>query len=204
MKLRSFCKYIFLVAALVNGQIQHQELPTTSIDNFYQIDAEATVSVRDLKKASRLKKTVETVSKMAYAFNFQPTSWSPPHNLKGPAIFTIAAYLSVGGIGVKRFAKTARDVGFNGDIVLAIFPNSLTRFIDALKEVGAIAYNIEFDCEGVGYSEFCTFKGSTGLKAPINTIRYYLYQIWAMKYDSEGNLNPYIILIISLSYIRFF
>ena len=151
-----------------------------------QLDADGG---REAKKAARLSKAVDTVGKMAYSFSFQPTSWSPAHNPKGPAIFALATYLTVGGIGVKRFCKTARNVGFDGDIVLAVYPNSMPKFIDALKEVKAIAYNIEFDCEGTGFSEFCTFKGSHGLKAPVNMMRYYLYQIWGLKYDRDGKLE---------------
>ena len=54
-----------------------------------------------------------------------------------------------------------------------------------LKQLNAITYTVNPDCVGDSHSKVCSFPGHN-VKVSINMVRFYLYQWWAMRYDSNA------------------
>lgn len=152
-------------------------------------EPESVFVARDLKKAAKLKKAVAVVEKSSPALQYVPLSGSPPHNVKGPAVFAAAFYTNLGGYGAKNFATTLRNTGYDGDIVIATLPNALPKFVEALNNSKVITYAIDLECTGVAYSTVCNFKQMPiGVHVPHNMLRYYLYNMWALKYESDAKI----------------
>lgn len=138
------------------------------------------------KRAQRLLATLRSSEVLTSSFEFVKETWSPDHRRGSQAIFALAMYNTMGRIGAKRFVGTARKGGFEGDIVIGILPDSLPRFVEALKEDKAIVYTLDLDCEGISNTRVCGFKHRPGVKVSMNMIRYYMYQYFGSKYDSSS------------------
>eukprot|EP01041_Mallomonas_annulata_P017931 gene17931-36617_t len=76
-------------------------------------------------KSSKLTKLVNSLTREAIPQTFQPATWSKPHRSNVPFVTLSAAmFVDIMPDDVINFAGTARKAGFDGDIVLAIFPGT--------------------------------------------------------------------------------
>lgn len=113
------------------------------------------------------------------------------HHFEGPAILTAAMSKSLMTQDVKRFVGTARKVGYNDDIVVAISPNSRPKFLTDLVDYKTITYLISPICNnGTDHNLRCHFKlgKDTTPNVSINMIRYFLYLWWAKTYYAKDAL----------------
>ena len=135
--------------------------------------------------------------------NFKKEPTSPDHNKNGPAIFIAAMSTDSTAGDVNHFAGTtstnatlnntntnikgtARKAGYDGDLVVAVLPNSKSDFMAAWTKYKGIVYMVNPDCTGTGHDQVCSFKGQDK-KVSINMVRYFLYQWWGSLYN-EGAL----------------
>ena len=115
------------------------------------------------------------------------------HHPKGQAIFTVL--LNFGAklnesVDAQTFVGTARKVGFQGDIVLAMSPGYGGPFLDAVKDANCIVYTIPVKC-GIESSihsidELCSLDEIPQVKVSVNMLRFYIYNYWASLYDDEA------------------
>lgn len=172
----------FIIFMLIAASISLADL------DFHQDVMSKKVS-KDLKKASakndRMKKIVKIVEEFGFPTNLIPEAWCKPHNTSGPAIFAVSLKTTYSRANVLRFAGSAKTSGFQGDIVLAILPHSLTGLVEAVKEVNAITYMIMPECHGSGIAMVCKFIGQDDYFS-VNMIRYYLYLWWSILYDNDA------------------
>ena len=85
---------------------------------------------------------------------------------------------------VINFAWTARKVGFDGDIVLAMEPGSRESVVSKFNEYKTVVYNISLMCDGASdHSRRCSMYDSESYS--VNMIRYHLYRWWASFYEPE-------------------
>lgn len=121
------------------------------------------------------------------------------HHREGPVILTAAMSHHLGGHDVKRFVGTARMVGFNDDIVVAISPNSrldlqsrYDDFNDNLIKYKAITYLVAPICNDpksyYGLRCHFQFRNERTADVSINMLRYYLYLWWTIKYYDKNAL----------------
>lgn len=81
------------------------------------------------------------------------------------------------------FVGSLRDTGYQGDIVVAVFPKSNENFIKVLKLYNCIIYTLDPECVGESHDKKCSFSvGDNTPPVSINMIRFYMYQWWAKKY----------------------
>lgn len=135
-------------------------------------------------KQDRLKKLVKSIEGIPIPSTFIPDPWCKPHNASASAIFVAALKTTYSRPNVLRFAGSARAVGFTGDIVMAILPQSLTGMLEAVKEVDAIVYTVEPQCTGPVHHLVCKFSGQENYFS-INMLRYYMYRWWSTLYNSD-------------------
>mmetsp|Transcript_22122 Transcript_22122/g.22296 ORF Transcript_22122/g.22296 Transcript_22122/m.22296 type:complete len:435 (-) Transcript_22122:157-1461(-) len=136
-------------------------------------------------KASKLAALVSGLTAEPLPEGFEPESWSKPHRRNVPyAIFAAAMSVDMMPRDVKNFAGTARKVGFDGDIVLAMEPGMRDSVIDMFKKYEAVMYNVKMTCQGNGHAKVCNVY-NTPKKYSINVIRYHLYYWWSTLYEPE-------------------
>jgi hypothetical protein len=144
---------------------------------------------RDAKKAGakleRMTRAVEVLERSPIPAFFKKDADVGEHNVKGPVIFAAAMSLDMRKAEANMFAKTARISGYDGDMVLAILPNSMPGFMEVLRETKAITYSVALNCTGVMHDKKCRIS-ENGLMVSINMIRFYMYQWWARMYDPEA------------------
>ena len=143
-------------------------------------------SKRANAKAERVKRLLQTLESVPTPDFFKKDPSAPAHNPKGPAIFAAAMSVDMRHADVMHFAGTARKADFNGDLVLAVLPNSMPGFLDAVKQVQAISYTVNPDCTGSSHAQVCSFPGFDSFKVSINMVRFYMYQWWARQYDEDA------------------
>jgi hypothetical protein len=143
-----------------------------------------------LDKAKRRQEILQNLmqSDMVAAKYAQKIAGSPEHNSAGPAIFAVGAYENLGMSSVYRFAGTARQAGFTGDLVLGVLPNSKKEFLLALHSLHTIPYSMKLTCTGKISSRLCSFEGRARVDLPLSILRFYFYQYWALKYDPSARI----------------
>jgi len=145
---------------------------------------------RDMKKQNakneRLRRLLHVIESSPRPDNFKKEPTSPEHNKNGPAIFIAAMSTDSTAGEVSHFAGTARKAGYDGDLVVAVLPNSKADFMAAWTKYKGIVYMVNPDCTGTGHDKVCSFKGQDK-KVSINMVRYFLYQWWGAIYN-EGAL----------------
>ena len=79
------------------------------------------------------------------------------------------------------FAGTARNSGFNGDIIVAVLPDAKLELLQVLREYGVIIYIVNLDCvkSDRGAIIMCDFMND---QLSITLMRMFIYQYWAVKY----------------------
>eukprot|EP01038_Epipyxis_sp_PR26KG_P012537 gene12537-16815_t len=139
-------------------------------------------------KADRVNQIISYVESNPISIQMTAKSWSASHNSSSNVILTVAISKTLMRRDAKHFVTTARRTGFDGDIVVAVDPLAREDFIDELRLMKCVVYEIPTQCGGK--SDFhehdvdCSF--GFGKVGSINMIRYYLYQIWATKYSPES------------------
>jgi len=146
---------------------------------------------RDIKKSTakleRIKRLLRTIEAVPPPSNLKPDASSPPHTRKGPAIFAAAMSIDSTKADANMFVGTARKGGYDGDIVVAVLPNSRADFMEVLKKHKCIVYTVNPECTGDHHDKVCSFQGQDQkIKTSINMVRYYLYQWWGLRYDENA------------------
>jgi hypothetical protein len=143
-------------------------------------------SKRMKNKNARSAKLLQSIESFPVPDYFKPDADSPSHNPAGPAVFTVA----MGGFlrfDAMMFAGSLRETGYKGDIVVAVQPNSDPRFMKVWKYYGCIIYTVSPNCTGEAHSRVCSlYAGDNSPAVSINMVRFYMYQWWARKYNSEA------------------
>ena len=99
------------------------------------------------KKATKLNIILEEIKKLSIPADFKPMSWSQPHRPQSRyVVFAAAMNKDMMPSEVNYFAGTARKVGIDGDIVLALQPDTPLRVFPHLKKYNLILYNITTKC----------------------------------------------------------
>jgi hypothetical protein len=143
---------------------------------------------RSMAKNDRLKRLLSVIESRPWVTGqLEPEPWGGKHNPDGPAIFAAAMSTDMQMHDAQVFLGTARKAGYTGDIVLAVLPGSRSGFMDAVKKSKAVVYTVAPDCQGEYNDKKCSFKGQDGgMKVSINMVRFYIYQYWTSKYNSDA------------------
>ena len=83
---------------------------------------------------------------------------------------------------VIQFVGSARKVGFDGDIVLALQPNTPERVMSYMKKYNTVLYNVTISCIKDKKSQSCSLYNSPK-KYAVNVLRFYIYRWLATVYD---------------------
>jgi hypothetical protein len=144
---------------------------------------------RDIKRTSakneRMRKFVQKLMSFSPPENFKADPGVPNHNPKGPAIFAAAMSVDFQRNESRMFVQTARNAGYQGDIVLALLPKSLDELLMDIKEANCITYTVSPDCQGEENDMVCSFPGHD-VKVSINMVRFFIYQWWSRLYESDA------------------
>jgi hypothetical protein len=132
-------------------------------------------------KNDRIREVLERINSTEIPEYFKPDKDSSQHNAKGPAIFTAAMSHLQGKNVARMFAQTARNAGYEGDIVLAILADSPEEFLHALNMANCTIYKLRPHCQG----DLCGFPGLK-FKLTIHMLRYFFYQWWARFYEPDA------------------
>ena len=123
--------------------------------------------------------------------SFKPATWGAMHRESSNAIFTMAVIQGGNDVLVSSphdlilFLGSARNSGYEGDIVLAVEGgDGLSKEEKSvLKAYKVVVYEISQTlCSKATDSIFC---GSEEERAPASVFRYFFYEKWAANYNSD-------------------
>jgi len=142
--------------------------------------------------ASRLKRFISVIEKESpIPESFKRVPESKVQNFHAKYVIfsaAITAGVDIFDHEIEYFASTARKVGFDGDIVVAVRSSTEDYLwpVYLRKEYDLSIYNTmeTADCVGERYDTKCSFYGLSQ-QLQINFMRYYLYRWWAMQYSTE-------------------
>ena len=118
---------------------------------------------------------------------------APYNNHKPNENAILAALFSDNVLTIRSFVGTARKY-FSGDIVLAIYPGMSEAMLDLLRSYNAILYEIPIICRDYtgkikSSGTMCKFDKTPEMDGiPIAQLRFYLYWLWARKYNPVSKL----------------
>lgn len=105
-------------------------------------------------------------------------------------IFTVAIG-NYSKLYVKDFFGTLRNVGYDGDVVLAITPQINQEFLNSLRKYDPIVYQFS-NCHekdqriSMKKEIFCSFQKKDQIQfISVNMVRYLFYQWWAIQYSEN-------------------
>lgn len=139
------------------------------------------------KKQAKIDRIVDNIKAKPNQLKAVVSSVSPIHNYSSNAIFSSAmdsTYLAREAI---NFIGTVRKTGYNGDIVVAVLPESENTLIKQLLDYKVIVYTVPIKCSGKINSIFCSTKLSSNL-IPATMVKYYLFQYWATLYSDASQV----------------
>lgn len=163
--------------------------PTPPSTSLYLVGA--WIAKRSAIKAKKLNSLVSRIEKQesSHSKSVQESrfSWSVAHNSDSKfVIFTISLKDELSMKNVQGFVGTARKAGFDGDIVLAAHPKVNNGIKKYLQKQHVSVYGLDVKCTGSNPREVCTLHEEFETNAvPIAMLRFYIYQWWAMQYDSS-------------------
>jgi hypothetical protein len=143
--------------------------------------------IKEKRRAALVKK----ILKDPVPHSFVPDEDSPAkHNKNAPyAIFTIGMSVNFMGNIAIMFSKTARDAGFDGDIVVGVTPGSREGFIKNLRKTDCIMYSTPLFCNDAGDNDRrCSIEESNEDKIAIPMLRFYMYNWWARQYSADTEI----------------
>ena len=107
--------------------------------------------IKEKRRAALVKK----ILKDPVPDSFHPDQDSPvKHNKNTPyAIFTIGMSVNFMKSLAVMFSKTARDTGFDGDIVVGVTPGSRDGFKKTLRATDCVMYTPSFPCTSHTYKQ---------------------------------------------------
>lgn len=143
---------------------------------------------RNVAKGERKRnRVIAAQQQMKQVFmNWGPIAGSVNHTSSQESIFTTALSVTYGCVTARVFAGSARAVGFTGDIVVSVLPNSKPRFLECLKEHQVIVYEADMKCEGHDVHQKCSLNSMSHLVAPVSLFRYYFYTYWSAFYPPDS------------------
>ena len=138
------------------------------------------------RKRLKLSKFAERITLTPIPNFWKPENWSAPVNRTGPVIFTAAMDNRFGDVACNSFATTLRNTGYDGDLMVALMPNSKEGFINTLIKAKAIGYVVNMTCADYKcqFAEFTQKVSSLGIS--IHMIRNYFYKWWAVSYAPDA------------------
>lgn len=143
--------------------------------------------IKEKRRAALVKK----ILKDPVPASFVPDHDSPvKHNKNTPyAIFTIGMSVNFMKSLAIMFSKTARDTGFDGDIVVGITPGSRDGFIKSLRATDCVMYTTPLYCNDAGDNDRrCSIEEDNEDKIAIPMLRFYMYNWWARQYSSDTEI----------------
>jgi len=141
-------------------------------------------------KDSLLIRSVNAIISHGTPKAFKRESWCSKHNDKSKfAIFAVLVDEIMKPRDAKYFLGTARKVGFDGDIVIAINSATSKEVVNIFKQYKSIVYSISLAPDKrYGENVYYLYNGTQ--THPINLMRFHFYKWWSMMYSS----NTYIML----------
>lgn len=143
--------------------------------------------IKEKRRAALIKK----ILKDPVPDTFKPDSDSPAkHNPSAPhVILTIGMSPNFMKDIATMFVKTARDAGFDGDLVVGVTPGSRPGFMSVLRQTNCIIYSVPLFCNDAGDNDRrCSVEASNENKIAIPMLRFYMYNWWARQYSADTEI----------------
>lgn len=142
-------------------------------------------------KEKRRAALVQKILKNPVPSSFVPDSDTPAqHNPNAPhVILTIGMSVNFMRETAIMFSKTARDAGFEGDIVVGVTPGSRAGFMSVLRQTKCVMYTVPLYCNDAGDNDRrCSVEENNDDKIAIPMLRFYMYNWWARQYSSDTEI----------------
>lgn len=144
--------------------------------------------VKEKRRAALMKKILSN----PVPDSFKPDQDSPAQHKKDAPNVILTVGMSVNFMKdiATMFTKTARNAGFEGDIVVAVAPGSREGFLKTLRLTNSVIYTIDLHCVGNSDNDKrCSIEeGDDDAKVPIAMLRFYMYNWWARQYNSKTEI----------------
>ena len=142
--------------------------------------------IKEKKLTKLVSRIEEKEAQRAHTLADSVLEWSAPHRHQSKfAIFTISLKDELNMKAVQGFVGTARKYHYEGDIVLATHPQVHSSIKKYLQKHKVTVYGLDVKCSGQQPHELCSLPSDYGTRSvPIAMLRFYIYQWWAMRYDS--------------------
>jgi hypothetical protein len=164
-----------------------QELRASQANPLLSSSSSSSSSVSALKKQHTLHPDMnEILSAIAVTnkeidklIKYDPQS--SRHKYSQNVIFSCALSDTYVSNIARFFAGTARNSGFNGDIIVAVLPDAKLELLQVLREYGVIIYIVNLNCvkSDRGAIIMCDFMND---QLSITLMRMFIYQYWALQY----------------------
>ena len=140
-------------------------------------------------KSGRLNRLVNMLTTESLPNMFRPISESQQHNPTTKYVILSAAIQAANPFDENEYLKflgTARKVGFDGDVVIAVKIPPKDKIMRIPMSYKAIIYNTyaSLNCTGQDHETRCSFYGLPQ-QYYINFMRFFLYRWWASIYDKD-------------------
>lgn len=145
----------------------------------------------DKVKQKRRAALVQKILKNPVPASFVPDKDTPAqHNPNAPhVILTIGMSVNFMRETAIMFSKTARDAGFEGDIVVGVTPGSRAGFMSTLRLTNCVLYTVPLYCNNAGDNDRrCSVEEDNEDKIAIPMLRFYMYNWWARQYSSDTEI----------------